>query len=235
MLFDIIHTLERISEYYDEEKKHLKEIQLVVDGKISGDHRGYFESGSIKFRHHYTAGVPHGASYDYDESGKVISRLYYCHGQLSDSPTCNKPSTLKVVKTYPVELILEWLKTAKRPTDILDGYRIHTRSNRLKLFTLSQTCVACGIRATHFQLDWPKGQPIPHLNMYTTRNGRVLLMTRDHIFPKSLGGSNGLRNSQVMCMTCNGRKGNKQDHELDHNFWRTRNDNTRSLQLVPTT
>src|SRR5208337_284407 len=69
----LLHVLERITEYYDQEKKHLKEIRLVVDGQISSHHRGFYLSGRIKFRYHYTRGIPNGNFYDYDKNGKVIT------------------------------------------------------------------------------------------------------------------------------------------------------------------
>src|SRR5208337_2870811 len=154
--------------------------------------------------------------YDYDKNGKVITRLFYRNGELAPAPA------EKVVNKYGVQEMLEWLKQAKKPFDYLPGgFKVHTHSARLRLFRQSQTCVACGTRATHFQLEWPNGQGIPHLNMYTTnKHGKTVLMTRDHIEPKSLGGGNGLANSQVMCSKCNSLKGNKRDHELAQDFWK---------------
>ena len=47
----------------------------------------------------------------------------------------------------------------------------------------------------------------PHLNLYgRMRNGRLILMTRDHIFPRSKGGGEDISNQQTMCATCNNRK-----------------------------
>jgi HNH endonuclease len=218
-----VHVLERIIEYYDEEKKHVKEIRFLVDGLMSGDHRGFYPNGVRKFRYHYTKGIKHGSHYEYSENGKPLIRTYYFNGELSDSPTRAKPPFAKVICKYGVQEMLHWLKQAKKPFDYLPGdFKVHTISTRLSLFQTSQTCVACGAVATHFQLEWSKADSIPHLNMYTTILGRPVMMTRDHIIPKSLGGGNGLYNSQVMCSHCNSLKGNKYEYELDESFWKVK-------------
>ena len=219
----LLHVLEHITEYYDQEKKHLKEIRLIVDEQLSGNHRGFYISGSIKFRHHYTRGIRNGNFYDYDENGKVATRLFYRNGELAPAPA-EKVITNRVINKYSVQEILSWLKQAKKPHDYLPGgFKVHTNSARLRLFRQSQVCVACGIKATHFQLEWPVGQGIPHLNMYAiNKRGKTILMTRDHIEPKSLGGTDRLVNSQVMCSKCNSLKGNKRDHELPKHFWKVK-------------
>lgn len=45
-------------------------------------------------------------------------------------------------------------------------------------------------------------------------HGHEVLMTRDHIIPRSRGGSEGLENMQTMCTKCNSKKGNKLEGEL---------------------
>ena len=40
-------------------------------------------------------------------------------------------------------------------------------------------------------------------------NGQEVLITKDHIIPKSKGGKDKLDNYQTMCVRCNKRKGNK--------------------------
>jgi len=77
-------------------------------------------------------------------------------------------------------------------------------SMRLRLFAAKGvTCVDCGIRGAVFALEF-KTLPTPHLNLYT-KNG--ILMTMDHIRPRSKGGPHQLGNLQVMCSPCNASKG----------------------------
>lgn len=51
----------------------------------------------------------------------------------------------------------------------------------------------------------------PHFNLYAEHpsNKSHVLMTRDHIVPRCLGGSNKIENSQTMCRKCNSRKGGR--------------------------
>ena len=48
------------------------------------------------------------------------------------------------------------------------------------------------------------------MNLYAiNEKGEEVLMTKDHIEPKSLGGKNSLNNYQTMCTICNCEKGSK--------------------------
>ena len=48
----------------------------------------------------------------------------------------------------------------------------------------------------------------PHLNLWAvTKSGALVMMTQDHILPRSRGGSNGQHNLQTMCTNCNSAKG----------------------------
>jgi len=83
---------------------------------------------------------------------------------------------------------------------------VNRSSVRLQTFQRSTRCVACGIEGELFSLE-RNGNPRYHFNMYG-RNayGHLILMTKDHIVPKSKGGSNGLDNMQTMCTKCNSKK-----------------------------
>lgn len=69
-------------------------------------------------------------------------------------------------------------------------------------------CVNCGLEGYHYALEqWYDGSL--HLDLYAKLpNGSERLMTIDHIIPKSKGGPNVISNYQMMCCTCNQKKGN---------------------------
>lgn len=50
-----------------------------------------------------------------------------------------------------------------------------------------------------------------HWNLYALKEGEEVLMTKDHIIPKSKGGRNHLSNYQPMCQKCNQEKDDKLD------------------------
>lgn len=119
---------------------------------------------------------------------------------------------------------------------------VRMSSPRLRCFKRSQTCVGCGIEGNIFLMEGhlqvpPKGYhhcfrencdwcslqqwmrneqhgTSPHLNMYHRRGSVLILMTQDHIIPKSKGGSkHSQSNLQTMCTNCNNKKGDMLPHE----------------------
>ena len=83
------------------------------------------------------------------------------------------------------------------------------QSNRFSLMLRDNfTCVACDLVATHFWLE-RNGREL-HFNLYAenrTPGAKYdILFTKDHIMPKSLGGTNELENLQLMCCQCNHKK-----------------------------
>ncbi len=72
------------------------------------------------------------------------------------------------------------------------------------------TCVACGIAGKYFVKGRIEFQPQQRtLTLYAVdENGKEVLMTKDHIIPRSRGGKNSLENYQVMCCLCNRAKRN---------------------------
>ena len=60
-------------------------------------------------------------------------------------------------------------------------------------------CVSCGRKGHYF---------IKKGNAFTLYSKDNVLMTKDHIYPKSKGGPNNLYNLQTMCYDCNSKKAN---------------------------
>lgn len=75
-------------------------------------------------------------------------------------------------------------------------------------FTKGLKCVCCGIEGKFFAKEKWENQPSYHLNLYALdADGNEVLMTKDHIIPKSKGGKDHISNYQTMCEVCNMAKG----------------------------
>jgi len=124
--------------------------------------------------------------------------------------------------SYEPESVLERVSHNAEPFYIkIDGevIKVNMKSLRLQCFKRSTVCVGCGRVGTIMSLDKFKAKskiPSAHFNLYAKEpGGRYVLMTKDHIIPKSKGGAKlWIGNLQTMCETCNGKKGNKVEEEL---------------------
>ena len=95
-------------------------------------------------------------------------------------------------------------------TNLGEKCSIKVSTTRLRLFKRNGImCAKCGIEGKYFLIE--KNEPTaisPHLNLYAiNEEGNEVLMTQDHIKPKSKGGKNHPQNLQVMCCNCNHKKG----------------------------
>lgn len=77
-------------------------------------------------------------------------------------------------------------------------------------------CVNCGAKGSHFHMEKTNNAPLHviyhdwHLNLYAINShGHEVLMTKDHIMPRSKGGTDELDNLAPMCVKCNNKKGDK--------------------------
>ena len=86
--------------------------------------------------------------------------------------------------------------------------RIRMNSQRYITFKEKGTkCVCCGIEGKYFKMDKFKHDKYFHFNLYAlNEKGQEVLMTKDHIDPKSNGGKNHIDNYQTMCTICNFEK-----------------------------
>jgi 5-methylcytosine-specific restriction endonuclease McrA len=132
----------------------------------------------------------------------------------------NKPFAKRYTRkeTYTVQEILQHveLNTPKNKLINFDGDLLKMSSDRYKVFKFKGiSCVKCQCVGQYFikekgKLD-PESFPY-HFNLYAiNKDGDEILMTKDHITPRSKGGKDHLSNYQPMCATCNSQKGNKEE------------------------
>ena len=118
-------------------------------------------------------------------------------------------------KTYELDHIFGLMRTNVERV-VLDGTpnTVNLNSLRLKCFmTKGVQCVACNLKGVFFAAEVANHKnytPIFHLNLYAlTKDAKEVLMTKDHIIPRSKKGQDSLDNLQTMCCHCNVTKGNK--------------------------
>ena len=119
---------------------------------------------------------------------------------------------------FDLEEVLPFITEDETKKDYeVDGkiYSVRMNSDRYFVFQNNNHCVSCDIEGTKMVLDINPGDQSPHFNLYAEENGRLLLMTKDHILAKSKGGTDELSNYQTMCSICNNLKG-AYDLKLDH-------------------
>lgn len=127
------------------------------------------------------------------------------------------------ISSYSLDEVLPYVGENYSPRKYeVDGveYSVKMSSVRLQCFKKNVVCVCCGINGSVMILEIAKKQFLtkhsgkmrpPHFNLYAvSEDGSLLLMTKDHIVPKSKGGSDKLSNMQTMCTTCNGIKSNSE-------------------------
>ena len=91
-----------------------------------------------------------------------------------------------------------------------NNIQVNLSSQRIQLFRhKGLSCKCCGLKGQYFKAQRSSKDTTYHLNLYgVNQDGLEVLFTKDHIIPKSLGGSNSLRNYATMCETCNYFKSN---------------------------
>ncbi|CQR73904.1 HNH endonuclease [Sporomusa ovata DSM 2662] len=116
-------------------------------------------------------------------------------------------------------------------------------NNRQTIYTFyahGTRCVQCGIEGQFFIKEKNVAYNDTEkyvLNLYALgSNGEEILINKDHIVPRSFGGSNVINNLQPMCAKCNIEKGNKIDKTIiqgDRIFWAIANEYQRIDNQIP--
>ena len=129
------------------------------------------------------------------------------------------PQFIRSGRKYSPEEIVPRIKSksgynhsARR--EMLDGDLVNFRSSRLATFKHSLRCACCGLQGSFFVKEKhriTKDLQLPfHLNLYAIdQNGYEVLMTSDHIIPRSKAPPNLHNNRQTMCVRCNHAKGSR--------------------------
>jgi len=110
-----------------------------------------------------------------------------------------------------IEEVLPHVTTREKVEREYLGHQV--RMNSLRYHTFKEkglVCCKCGIKGQYFALERAKFSKVEryHLNLYALDEfNNEVLMTKDHIFPKSKGGKDHLDNLITMCWPCNFEKG----------------------------
>ena len=87
-----------------------------------------------------------------------------------------------------------------------ETFHVKMNSQRYFIFKSCPCCVSCGIKGNKFFLEKNSNDKFPHFNFYAVNGDEKILMTKDHILPKSFGGEDRHSNYQTMCEVCNNLK-----------------------------
>lgn len=116
-------------------------------------------------------------------------------------------------------LSLDYVFANMGKTIIFEGKEITIKSKRYACYARNGvTCVRCGIVGAFFAIEKHNGQETEkfHLNLYgLTNSNKEVLMTVDHVIPRSRGGEDKVSNLQPMCTFCNCLKGNRLEGETN--------------------
>jgi len=105
----------------------------------------------------------------------------------------------------------------KQPWRKLNGFIVENTQKkanvRVHMFASGQTkCVKCGLQGSYFRIERHKNDSVMpfSVNLYAIdKDGHHVMMTWDHVLPRSREGANTIENAQCMCRRCNEKKGNR--------------------------
>lgn len=139
---------------------------------------------------------------------------------MSQGTITNHPDFERRGRAYAPEEVLPFVGEG-RATHDFDGDLVNVTSLRLRTFKVKGPACPCGLVGSRFYKErHPRKPPAPaafwdvkgpryHLNLYAVdpKTGLEVLMTHDHVRPRSKGGADRIENAQTMCGPCNWKKG----------------------------
>lgn len=189
----------------------LQDLDVEIKGDIS-----FFEKNGQHF-------IDYSASFANDNLQRYKKIIGQVHRGLTHlavfSPSEILPFRIEFGKRYPDGRLYD--KPAKKEF-VVNGrsFMVNMDSQRYSVFAKSLCCVDCGLVGEAMILDCQKDGSA-HFNLYGFNSDKELIMlTKDHLKPKALGGKDILSNYVTMCDKCNCNKGHKyigllSDHLLD--------------------
>ena len=122
-------------------------------------------------------------------------------------------SLYKIVSTYSVKEFLE--------LDNLPEHSMYMKQRIFNLISLGNECVCCKLQANKilvvkelpFDIYRPHNNSLYHIFKLVNYES-MEFFTFDHIIPKMCGGPDILENFQLMCYTCNFKRGQFYDRRL---------------------
>lgn len=122
---------------------------------------------------------------------------------------------MKVLSTDIIKEIYQKTQEALDSKKIeIEGIKIRREDDRYEnLYKNGLECKCCGMKAQFAAIEKiDKKQRYCFINFYgVNADGEEVMLTKDHIYPRSLGGFNNISNYQVLCMKCNLAKSSKTD------------------------
>ena len=120
----------------------------------------------------------------------------------------------KLLEFDKLQDTLKLLVTAKPLGRVLiQGYPIWTDTDRYEsLYVHGCKCAKCGLEASFAAIEKETSSKDKfHINVYGTRksDGKHIVLTKDHIYPRSMGGLDIMENYQTLCASCNCNKNNE--------------------------
>lgn len=111
-----------------------------------------------------------------------------------------------LIEKLPLSIIKETYQDKNVKVKI-GKYKLKSKDDRyLNFIENGFRCNKCGITGKYANLEC-NSRIGNHLNVYgIDGSGKEVLLTKDHIYPKSKGGLDDIRNYQVLCERCNNKK-----------------------------
>lgn len=118
-----------------------------------------------------------------------------------------------LIERLPLSIIRDTYNSEDRYIEI-GKYRVFTKDDRyLNFIKNGFVCAKCGIVGQYANLEYNRINK-NHFNVYAIRDEKEILLTKDHIYPKSKGGLDNIVNYQVLCEICNNKKSDNSPETL---------------------